>query len=131
MSLSQSLITVQPARFSDAVCSRSRLIFEAIFARQYAAFEPTASFFVSAGQFLPCQKSPSQKTITFDDGKTMSGLPRIVSTFFLKRKPERHSSRRKISSCSVSRLVLRRFARLLFFEEGESPLNEGVIRAVI
>jgi hypothetical protein len=60
----------------------------------------------------------------------MSGLPGIASTFFLNRKPDRHSSRLRITSCCVSRLVLRRFARLLALEAGESPLKEGVFRAI-
>src|SRR6516165_11410798 len=130
MSLSHSLITVHPWRWSDVVFSRSRRMFETIFAHQYAPFEPAASFGFTAGQFLPCQKSPSQKTISFADGKTMSGLPGIDSTFFLNRKPARHNSRRRITSCSVSRRQFRRFARLAVGEAGESPLKEGVLRAI-
>src|SRR5207302_8504013 len=36
----------------------------------------------------------------------------------------------KTNSCKVSRLLLRRFARLLVWEAGESPSKEGVFRAI-
>src|SRR5437868_1114923 len=103
---------------------------EYIFAGQYAALDPRASFFLSRSQFRPCQKSPSQKMANRSDGNTMSGLPGNASTFFLKRRPERHNSRRNSTSCKVSRLLFWRLARLLVSEAGTSPLKEGVFRAI-
>jgi hypothetical protein len=55
--------------------ARSRSIFRAIFAGQYRGFVPRSSLGLSVFQFLPCQKSPSQKTATRARLNTMSGLP--------------------------------------------------------
>ena len=125
ISVSQSLITLQPSASSKALFSLSRSILLSIFDSQYSAFVPWQSFDFCSSQLRPCQKSPSQKTATRARTKTISGLPGKSPTFFRYLKPVRHSSHRSVFSCCVSVRRLRRFARELASDAGFKPVKDG------
>ena len=106
MSVSQRRTTRHPCAFSAAVCCKSRWMFRAIFATQYAALCRFFSWRLSRGQSRPCQKSPSQNTTTRARQKTRSGFPGRPCAFFLYRTPSLQTSERSNNSGIVSVLQL-------------------------
>lgn len=129
-SVSQTPITNQPARMRARRARASRARFAAIFGIQYAAFARCLSWPLRRFQLRPCQKSPSQNTARRSLGKTRSGLPGRVLTFFRYRRPRRHSARRSIISGVVSMARLACFVRELVGEAGVKPLKLGLRTSV-
>ncbi len=120
MSDSQSRNTFQPRRWRSWSSNLSRWILAPIFFVQYKALAPLCSLCFRAGQFLPCQKSPSQKTTTRCFVKTMSGLPGRSLTFFRKRRPIPHSTWRSCISHFVSMDLVADKTRLAVGDEAVS-----------
>jgi len=109
ISFSQNRTTCHPILCNSFVCIMSRLIFVSIFWIQYWAFFLYFNSLLNFFQFLPCQKSPSQKTTTLAELKTKSGFPGSFLTCNLYRRPSRHTWFRKINSTRVFLLLFRLF----------------------
>src|SRR6266496_1338999 len=95
---------------------------------QYVALEPAFSRARRVLQFLPCQKSPSQKTATRDLMKTTSGRPGSLATCRRYRRPSEDSAFRSCCSALVLADRLRLFTCDAVREDGRKPMYEGAVR---
>lgn len=117
MSDSQNLSTNQPSLRSRLFTNLSLLIFPSIFSIQYLRLILNWPDAFRLFHLLPCQKSPSQKTATFDFEKTISGFPGSFEENSRYFKPRNDKTFRRANSGSV---FLLRTADMILLLMGET-----------
>jgi len=122
MSDSQNLSTNQPSLRRRLFTSLSLLMFPSILSIQYLRLILNWPDALRFFQFFPCQKSPSQKTITLYLENTMSGFPGSFEENNRYFKPCDDKILRRTNSGSV---FLLRTADMILLLKGEiRPIME-------